>query len=393
MSCLQACLALYACLCHEPTASRELSAAHFLIGAPLNQPLTNRATEAFCWALLALGQVNSGQVHNSIGSGRIALALSKESKNSWTHIYSSYCLTQGLLEAGAYEEALLLTQHTMALARTLPPSINFQRFLTALGSTYQALQQWEEAQAALQEAEALAESLDLKPSRVPTLSLLCTHYALAGQWKEAYRYALKAIAVRKSYGMPLIGLDFYRQYETEALLRAGDECQARAEVQRLGEHLGPYLRFRLPYLRSLAKLSAWEGQREQAISHLRTAAQVATALELPGEQWQIQAALGRDYEAGGQPAQARTAFGEAATIIQRLAEGIGDEALRTHFLAAPQIRHVLQLGSGGTHALNPRPGADPLAGQAIPPVHSSQARPGAALATSAQTDARRSPAP
>jgi DNA-binding SARP family transcriptional activator/tetratricopeptide (TPR) repeat protein len=349
MSSLQACLVLYARLRHEPTASRELSAAHFLIGAPLNQPLTNRATEAFCRALLALGQVNSGQVPGSIGSSRIALALSKESKNAWTHIYSSYCLTQGLLEAGAYEEALLLTQHTMALARTLPPSINLQRFLTALGSTYQALQQWEEAQASLQEAEALAETLDLRPSRVPTLSLLCMNCAVAGRWEEAYRYALKAIAVRKSYGMPLIGLDFYRQYETEALLRGGDERQARAEVQRLGEHLGPYLRFRIPYLRSLAKLSAWEGQREQAIGHLRTAAQVAADLGLPAEQWQIQAALGTLYmetEAGGQPAQARTALGEAATIIQRLAEGIGDEALRTHFLAAPQIWQVLQQARG-----------------------------------------------
>jgi tetratricopeptide (TPR) repeat protein len=333
MHALEAAVALYAALDQKPTASRELSAAHFLIGAPLNQPLTNRATEAFCWALLALGQLNSGQVQNSIGSSRMALALSKESKNVWTHIYSSYCLTQGLLEAGAYEEAHVLTQDTLALARTLPPSINLQRFLTALGSTYQALQQWEEAHSALEETVALAETLDLGPVRVDALSRLCMHYALAGQWKEAYRYALKAIALRKSHGAALILLDFYRQYETEALLRAGDERQARAEVQRLGEGLGSNQRFRIPYLRSLAVLAAWEGQREQAIGHLRTAAQVAADLGLPGEQWQIQATLGRECEAGGQPAQARTAFSEAARIIQRLAEGIGDEALRTHFSA------------------------------------------------------------
>jgi len=73
---------------------------------------------------------------------------------------------------------------------------------------------------------------------------------------------------------------------------------------------------------------------------------VAADLGLPGEQWQIQAALGREYEAGGQPVQARTAFGEAAVIIQGLAEGIGDEALRTHFLAAPQIRQVMQQARG-----------------------------------------------
>ena len=63
---------------------------------------------------------------------------------------------------------------------------------------------------------------------------------------------------------------------------------------------------------------------------------------MPAERWQIQAALGSLYEAGGAPEQARTAFAEAATIIQGLAQGIGDEALRMHFLAAPQIHQVMQ---------------------------------------------------
>ncbi len=146
----------------------------------------------------------------------------------------------------------------------------------------------------------------------------------------------------KSYDAVLIGLDFFRQYETEALLRGGDERQARAEVQRLGERVGPYWRFRIAYLRSLAVLSAWEEHSEQAINHLREAAQLAADLGLPGEHWQIQAALGTLYEAGGEPVQAHTAFAQAATIIQGLAEGIGDETLRARFLAGPQIHPVLQ---------------------------------------------------
>jgi hypothetical protein len=113
-------------------------------------------------------------------------------------------------------------------------------------------------------------------------------------------------------------------------------------VQRLGERLGRYRRFRLPYLQSQALLSAWDGESEQAIGHLQEAAGLAADLGLPGEQWQIQAALGALYEAGGEQAQARTAFGEAATIIGGLAEGIKDEALRTRFLTGPQIQPVLQ---------------------------------------------------
>jgi tetratricopeptide (TPR) repeat protein len=274
-----------------------------------------------------------------------------------------------LLEAGAYEEALVLTQPAVALARTLPPSVSFQRLLTTLGSTYQALQQWEEAQAPLEEAVAVAEALDsfhagsassisslegavavaealdLRPWRlVPTLSRLCMNCAVEGEWGQAHTYAAKAITIRQSFERALIVGDFSRQYETEALLRGGDERQARAEVHQLGERVGTNRRFRLPYLRSLAVLDAWEGQSEQAIDHLREAAGLAADLGLPGEQWQIQAALGKAYEAGGELAQAHTAFVEATTIIQRLAQDITDEALRARFLAGPQIQPVLRMG-------------------------------------------------
>ena len=312
------------------------------MGSPLTPPLTNRASEALCWANLAAAQMHAGQVQDSLRSGRRALALAQAIKNVWVQVISTNNLTQGLLEAGAYEEALVLTQQTVKLARTLPPAMSFQVFLTALGSTYQAVQQWEEARSTLEEAEAVAEMLDLGPLRVPALSRLCMHYALVGQWETAYRYAVKAIAVRKSSDVALLILDFSRQYETEALLRGGDESQARAEVQRLGEHLGNYQRFRLPYLRSMARLSAWNGHSEQAIGHLCEAAQVAADIGLPGELWQIQALLARAYEAEGLSAQARTVWAKASTIIRGLAEGIGDEARRANFLAGPQIQPVLQ---------------------------------------------------
>jgi Flp pilus assembly protein TadD len=168
------------------------------------------------------------------------------------------------------------------------------------------------------------------------------HFALTGQWGQAYRYAVRAIALRKRFARAMILLDFSPQYETEALLRGGDERQAREAVYQLGERVGANRRFRIPYLQSLARLSMWDGHSEQAIGQLREAAGLAADLGLPGEQWQIQAALGALYEAGGEPAQARTAYGEAATIIGGLAEGIKEETLRARFLAGPQIHPVLQ---------------------------------------------------
>src|SRR5437868_14381811 len=114
--------------------------------------------------------------------------------------------------------------------------------------------------------------------------------AVDGQWGQVHAYAVQALALRESLERAMILLDFSRQYETEAFLRGGDERQARAEVQRLGERLGPSPRFRIPYLQSLAVLAAWEGHREQAIGHLREAAGLAAELGLPREKWQVQAA-------------------------------------------------------------------------------------------------------
>jgi DNA-binding SARP family transcriptional activator len=338
---LEAALALYASLGHEPLATRELSLPSFAIGAPLTQPLSNRASEALYWAVLAYAQVYAGQVQQSMASGRRALALSQECKNVWTQVISRVGLTYGLLEAGAYEEALGLMQDAVALARPLP--LTLQAFLIPLGSVYQALQQWEEARTALEETEAIAERLSLSLlTLLPLLTRLCRHSAVAGEWEAASRYAEKAIVLRKSADAALIAWDFSSHYETEALLHAGQERLAREEVQRLGERLGSSRRFRIPYLRSLALLADWDGRFAQAITYLRQAAELAAEIGLPEEQWQIQARLAGVYEAKGETAQARMAWAKASTIIQGLAEGIKDETRRAHFLAGPQIHPVVQ---------------------------------------------------
>src|SRR5258708_12816401 len=84
----------------------------------------------------------------------------------------------------------------MALAWTLPLKLLLCLTLAALGSTYHALQQWEEAHSTLTEAEAVAEVLDLRLLRLLALSPLCMPCALAGEGAAAYRYALKPTSLR-----------------------------------------------------------------------------------------------------------------------------------------------------------------------------------------------------
>ena len=150
------------------------------------------------------------------------------------------------------------------------------------------------------------------------------------------------IVLRKRTEAALVWLDFSSHSETETLLHAGQERQAREAVQRRGERLGSSHRFRIPYLRSLALLAEWQGHGAQTITHLREAAELAAEIGLPEEQWQIQTRLAKVYETEGEPAQARLAWAKASTIIQGLADGIKDETLRARFLAGPQIQPVLQ---------------------------------------------------
>lgn len=338
--CVQASIKVYELLGNDPVPSKGLSLPSFVTGAPLTQSLTNRAAEAMCWAQLAFAQLQAGQLTKSIQSGYKALTLARKARNIWVQM--PVPLTSGLLEAGRYEEALAITQQAIELTQTLPPTFNFHRMLTVLGSTYQALQQWEEAHNTLTEAITMAAKLDFKLYAVPIVSRLCMHSCITGAWEEAYTYALQAIALRKRFGKTLIQLDFSRPYEIEALLHAGNEQQVREEILHMEHCLGSNQRFRIPYLRSLAALHTWEGRTEQAIDHLHEAIQLATTIGLPGEQWQIQAALGKVYETAGEQAQARAAFEEATRIIVELANGIKDETLRSRFLAGPQISPVLQ---------------------------------------------------
>jgi DNA-binding SARP family transcriptional activator len=342
IQCVEAALAIYALLGNGPVPSKGLSLPSFVTGAPLTQFLTIRASEAFCWAQLAFAQVQVGQLSSSIQNGYRSLTLARKIKNTWVQIANTVPLTSGLLDAGRYEEALVIMQQAVELTKTLPPTFNFYRLLTVLGSTYQALQLWEEAHQTLAEAVTMAEKLDFKLYFVPIVSRLCMHYHATGAWEEANTYALQAIALRKSFGKTLIQLDFSRPYEIETLLHAGNEQQVREEIRHMEHCLGSNQRFRIPYLRSLAMLTTWEGSTEQALGQLQEAMQLATTIGLPGEQWQIQAALGNVYETAHEQERARTAFAEAARIMEELADGIKDETLRSRFLAGTQISPVLQ---------------------------------------------------
>jgi hypothetical protein len=83
---------------------------------------------------------------------------------------------------------------------------------------------------------------------------------------------------------------------------------------------------------------------DEAIEQLEAAKALAEEIDLPGEAWPILGALSALYEDRGDRAKARQARETAASIIGRLADNIGEAALREGFLASKMVRSVLDKG-------------------------------------------------
>jgi DNA-binding SARP family transcriptional activator len=333
---------LYAAIEDQAIDATGLSAQVIYAGSPSSGQLTKRAMEVLCLCLLALGHVNRGGPQAGVNAGRVALDISLEINNVWAQVSSVLNLNHALLEVGEYEEALRVTQKGVEMARTLPNPTLLFFMLTVLGAVHQAMLRLEEARAALIESLALSETIAVRSYRVLATSRLCANRALAGDWKSAHAYALETVAVRNDIETSLLFIDFIRYHETEALLRGGDEERAREDVQRFGASIRANRRQRLPYLRAQATLAQWDGETREAMAYLQEAANLANEIGLPGELWQIQVALGDVYMSCGEREQEYQAFARAVAIVQELAEKMGDEALRTNFLAEPAIRRVLE---------------------------------------------------
>ena len=319
----------------------SLAAQYLLVGSPPSEALHNRAMEAQCLATVAVGEVNRGELEASVNAGRAALKIGREINNEWSQALAATNLAHGLTEEARYGEALRTAQEGVRIARKLPSPGLPLLALYAAGNAYQAVLGLEEAQTMYQEALEIADAV-ARPWRSLMVTRLCANRALAGDREAAHRHALDSVGIRDAAPARLVWLDFARYHETEALLRGGNEDLAREDAKRLGERVGGDRRFRLVHLRMLAVLDWWDGQTGEALARLREARALAEEIGLPGELWQIWAALGELHEQRGEPEEAHGAFSRAARIVERLTAEIEDDALKEGFLSAPQPRRVLE---------------------------------------------------
>src|SRR5215469_5251464 len=177
---------------------------------------------------MASTRINDGQIQAGIDDAKAALAISVEIEDPWGQINASVHIAPGLLDCGAYSEALSISQQGVALARALEIIPLLVITLNELGNVSRAMLALEGAHAAHREAFALCESF-MPPLYVGWIAgELCADCALAGQWWEAHMYALKAVTIRD---YTIMHGGFARWHETEALLWGGSTEQAREDVR------------------------------------------------------------------------------------------------------------------------------------------------------------------
>lgn len=301
-----------------------------------------RSGQAKCLATQGIVEICRGQPRTAVDLARQAIDIAHDLPSG---PLPRFVLAMALTEVGEYEEALRLAgsdadSGAKALGRLMA-------IWTSVMLAHVRHSSFEFARSAelLERALAIAEKLGAGLWSILPMSYLCANRALASDWAGAQEAAIRIMSIRDSTEPRLMPLDFCRHYETEALLRGGQEALAREDAQLFGEHLARSAqnrRFELVHCRMLAKLEHWSGEIEESLIHLRRALFLAREMGLKGEEWQIAATLGEAYRASGDDAAAESQLRYAETIVQDLAGQMSTDTLvRERFLSAA-LQHLRQ---------------------------------------------------
>jgi DNA-binding SARP family transcriptional activator len=252
--------------------------------------LGNRAMEADSLCLFSDACVRFGELERGLAAARAADAISNEIENAWGQANSAIRLGLGLLEGGAYDEALKTARAGADAARrnNIPQLLALN--LVVVGGVYRALSAVDEARAAHEEILQLATAMHYAYFEEMAASELCADCAAVGDWEGAAAHARRALTLRDPNVIAFPA--FSRWAETEALCRSGEVESAAKDVQRFGELSEGNRRYRVVYLRALAVLAQVRGDVEGMKAHLREAVAIAESIGLPGELRRLYEMLG-----------------------------------------------------------------------------------------------------
>ncbi len=256
---------------------------------------------------------------------------------------------------GEYERAVYRLHEALELAAQLGDPAGRCRALNTLGWVYQDICNWDLAiqhnAQGVSEARAMG---DPEIYRNAELNLADCYLAL-GQLDEARRY-LETVE-RESQRQGAWGETWMKWRYTQHLhaslgelwlargdvakaIAYADQCLAAAEATTSRRNIVKGRRLKGEALLVQGKLADAEAELEEA----RT---VARYVGNPAQLRMTLAALARLCEAQGREGDAAAAYQEALAVVERVAAGLSDAALRETFLGSPQVTAIREAAAAG----------------------------------------------
>lgn len=245
---------------------------------------------------------------------------------------------------GRYKDAIAALRDSIALCQRVGDKAVQSRSWNTIGWVYGELCDWDRAvefnqralelaigvgdpeitiNAQINLADAAFASRDIDRSKKELEDLYASLPDLH-EWMK-WRYSQH---IMHSLGDVLLELG-----DSERALALADECLALAEPTESRKNIVKARR-----LRGQALLA--QGRLEETERELGTALEVARETGNPPQLWKTHAAYGDLRRAQGKLDEARLAYREALSVIESMAAGLDDEALRETFLQSAHVRVI-----------------------------------------------------
>jgi class 3 adenylate cyclase/tetratricopeptide (TPR) repeat protein len=284
------------------------------------------------------------------------LPVLKISAIPFVYIGSAFIYGVALGEQGRYQEAIQIMQEGREFGRKSGERYSTPKVTNSLGWAYHELCQFEKAvhynNLALESIQDLLGpgTSNLFEIESQTRVNLGENHLMMGDLQKAqehlelvYENAKKPeyYFVRTRWKPRcLLGLG-------ELWLRAGDTDKAGSFLFELSEHQWtdkyPYKKYQVRAWRLRGQISSARGQLEEAEAELYRALTHAKELGNPTQLWKTHQALGNLLRLRGKAEKARAEFQAALKIVEGIAEGLTDLALKEGYLQSEPVQKLVLL--------------------------------------------------
>ena len=257
---------------------------------------------------------------------------------------------------GEYQRALAALEENITTCERVGEKLFRVRALNTVGWIHSELQNHEEAMRwNLRSEEAELPLLTAIPEVRSNARLNLGDNLLAlGRVEEAEEYyqgverVVRSPEPAENFCLWSYPQHFFHSYgelwlargDHEKALSLADECVALSESTNRPKNVVKGRRLRGQCLLARGKLAEAETEIDIALG-------IAKEIGNPPQLWKTYVALGDLRKAQGERNQARKAYSEAYSVIESVAEGLTDEALRETFLTSPHVQGIREAAAAG----------------------------------------------